>query len=151
MDEKKRNTYIAIAVVAALVISFLIPAENEVGRITSGHYFNVGIVKAKDRNTVTVRITEPVDSGYILVLQGKTDDFHVGQEVNIGYAYDGLFENTSQSVQVTYYKNGNLLMKFIRMFMPYFNNEWKIIDVQYDGGGIPSEPLLYYKRAERVP
>ena len=59
-----------------------------------------------------------------------------GQSIRIGYSKSGLYEDTSQKVEVAYFIDGNLLNDIIRMVFGSArraSDDLTIIDVKSDG------------------
>ncbi len=152
MDKSKRNRNIAIgiviAVIVVLVVCAFVPMSYWDDKISSGCYISEAVVadinKASTDQTMTVQLySESKPTNTTLLLQGDIPDkAHVGQQVDIGYSKEGLYEDTSQSVQVSYYVDGNVLMGFvvhgILQLRPAANS-LKIADLHSDGTA-----LTYY-------
>jgi hypothetical protein len=138
MEKSKRNTYIAVAVVAVLIISLLVPSDNTIGRISSGRLVNPGVVESIDssHSNTTIRLSAPAE-GYFFVIHGSPENYYVGQKVTVSLTHD-LFPFESQSVQVSYNKNENLFMRVFRSLWPIAADKKELVDV-YHEMGIPDK------------
>lgn len=153
MNLHKKHWYIIGAVVLVLVVSFLIPTEHWSSKIVSGRYVSEASIVDRTDDTIVVRLynmtadNNKIETETFLTLQGDVpSDTYLGQDVRIGYSYDGLYEDTSQSVQIAYYQKGNLFSALILPRIPILGwsdagTDLRIVDIQSDG------TLLSYNRA----
>jgi hypothetical protein len=141
MEKSKRNMYIVIAVVAAVVISFLIPMSYYDGSIPKGRAVSDGVIVSEADSSIIVQIYNASadgnsrPTGTYIVLQGDImDRAHEGQSVQIGYSKDGLYEDTSQKVAIAYEIDSNAFFWLLNKVMPFATaKDLKIIDLQSDG------------------
>lgn len=151
-DYRKTRTKVIIGIVVALVVCAFIPYSHWDTDIVSGRLVSEGTVVDRSADAIVVRLftmtesSDMVETGTFLVLQGNVpDSTYVGQRVRIGYSSsEGLYANPDQTVQVSYYIDGNLLSGFIwDSIFPFQSTETdlQIVDIQSDGS------LLAYNRA----
>ncbi|MEE0705445.1 MAG: hypothetical protein UCH28_03560 [Adlercreutzia sp.] len=146
----KRN--IVIAVVAALLLSIVIPMDHWDKKIPSQRYVSEGVVVSRESSsTIAVRLNSATqdgqwfETGTYLLLEGNIPNYvNAGQRVQVGYSAKGLYEDTSQKVVVSFYKHGNILTGAILPAISPFGSSTKddlqIVDIQSDGS-----PLAYSK------
>lgn len=138
MNKSKRNKYIAIAIIAAIVIGILIPSTYYVGSIPSGRYVSSAVIEDvdKSRNLIQVQlISNEKKTDTFLTLEGNLpSDCRIGQSVKIGYRSSGLYENTSQTIDAAFETKSNMILGLIHYIAPLETvYGLKIVNVQSDG------------------
>ena len=151
MEIKGDRFKIAVVVAFTIIASLMIPMERWSCSIVSGRYVSEARIVERDEDEIAVRLynmtadRSKLETNTFLILVGNVpSDAYVGQDIQIGYSYDGLYENTSQSVQVAYREDSNLFMWAVEKFIPFTSgaqDDLKIVDIQPDGA------LLSYNRA----
>ena len=125
---------VAIVVVVALVISFFIPVQQWDSRITSGRAISEATITQVSGDTITATIDGTATS---LTMKGNIPSHaKTGQSIRIGYSKNGLYEDTSQKVEVAYFIDGNLLNDIIHMVLGSArraSDDLTIVDVKSDG------------------
>lgn len=145
MDEPKdKRLLIAIGIVVALVVCLFIPYSHWDTDIVSGRLVSEGAIVERSDDAIAVRLytmtasNDMIETNTFLVLQGYIpDDAYTGQRVRIGYSSsDGLYANPDQTVQVSYYVDGNVLTGLILDWLIPFQSaktDLQIVDIQSDG------------------
>lgn len=142
-DSMKKKLAIGI-VVAILVLSLIIPMGYWSNPVTSGRYVSEGTIVDKDskNDTIVVRLysmtadNNMIETSTFLELKGDIpSDAHLGQDVRIGYSKRGLYEDTKQKVEVSFYTSGNLMTGFILpTILPFrTHKDYSIVNLQSDG------------------
>lgn len=145
MNWDDRRTKIAILVIVALVICWFIPYSYYKGKITSDRLVSAAEVVAIDDDAISVQLYSMTSSDNLirtntfLLLQGDIPNgVYIGQRALIGYSYSGgLYDNPSQSVQVSFYVDGNVLtgviLRIVNPFPGAGISTLKIADLLSDG------------------
>ena len=125
---------VAIIVVVALVISFFIPVQQWDSKITKGRAVSEATITQVSGDTITATLEGTATS---LTMKGNIPSHaKEGQSIRTGYSKSGLYEDTSQKVEVAYFIDGNLLNDIIRMVFGSArraSDDLTIIDVKSDG------------------
>lgn len=151
-NAQDKRPLIAIGVVVALVACFFIPYSHWDTDIVSGRLVSEGTIVERNDDAIAVRLytmtasNDMIETNTFLVLQGYIpDDAYTGQRVRIGYSSsDGLYANPDQTVQVSYYVDGNVLTGLILDWLIPFQSaetDLQIVDIRSDGS------LLAYNMA----
>ncbi len=151
-NAQDKRPLIAIGTVVALIVCLFIPYNHWDTDIVSGRLVSEGTIVERSDDAIAVRLytmtasSSMIETNTFLVLQGYIpDDAYTGQRVRIGYSSsDGLYANPDQTVQVSYYVDGNLLTGLILDWLIPFQStrtDLQIADIQSDGS------LLAYHRA----
>ncbi|WP_273384285.1 hypothetical protein [Enorma phocaeensis] len=151
-NAQDKRPLIAIGIVVALVACLFIPYSHWDTDIVSGRLVSEGTIVERNDDAIAVRLytmtasNNMIETNTFLVLQGYIpDDAYTGQRVRIGYSSsDGLYANPDQTVQVSYYVDGNVLTGLILdWFIPFQSakTDLRIVDIQSDGS------LLAYNMA----
>lgn len=149
---KDRRVLIGVAIAIALIVCLLIPYTHWDTDIVSGRLVSEGTIVERSDDAIAVRLytmtasNDMIETNTFLVLQGYIpDDAYTGQRVRIGYSSsDGLYANPDQTVQVSYYVDGNVLTGLILDWLIPFQSaetDLRIVDIQSDGS------LLAYNMA----
>lgn len=143
MTSKQKKVAI-IVVISALVVCWMIPAYHWDSSITSGRAVNEASIVEIDKSadSMTVRLfsatagDDKVETSTYLTLGGTIPEYaYLGERVMIGYSKDGLYADTKQNVEVSFFKKGNLVTAYLLPMIqidpaaPVFG----ITDVQSDG------------------
>ncbi|WP_102371464.1 hypothetical protein [Enorma phocaeensis] len=151
-NAQDKRPLIAIGIVVALVACLFIPYSHWDTDIVSGRLVSEGTIVERNDDAIAVRLytmtasNNMIETNTFLVLQGYIpDDAYTGQRVRIGYSSsDGLYANPDQTVQVSYYVDGNVLTGMILDWLIPFQSaktDLRIVDIQSDGS------LLAYNMA----
>ena len=151
-NAQDKRPLIVIGIIVALVVCLLIPYSHWDTDIVSGRLVSEGTIVERNDDAIAVRLytmtasSNMIETNTFLVLQGYIpDDAYMGQRVRIGYSSsDGLYANPDQTVQVSYYVDGNLLTGLILDWLIPFQSartDLQIVDIQSDGS------LLAYNMA----
>ena len=153
MDEiKGKRVLVGIGIALALAACLFIPYSHWDTDIVSGRLVSEGTIVECSDDAIAVRLytmtasDDMIETDTFLVLQGYIpDDAYTGQRVRIGYSSsDGLYANPNQTVQVSYYVDGNVLTGLILDWLIPFQSartDLQIVDIQLDGS------LLAYNMA----
>lgn len=153
MKETEKNKKIIIGiVVAALLLSLVIPVSYWSNPITSGRHVSEAVVVDKDTSarTLTLQLytmsTEKNGAETDTFIQVSGDipaGCHLGQRVRVGYSKDGLYEDVHQKVELSFFTSGNVMTGWILPRLSPFRaaEDYKIEDIASDG------TLLVYKVA----
>lgn len=143
---KEKRTMIIIAVFIALVAALCIPYSYWDTDIVSGRPVSEATIVDKGKDSIVVRLftmtssEEMIETGTFLLLEGYIpEEVHIGQRVRIGYSFDGLFECPTQSVQIAYFVDGNLLTGFfLKSIVPFQSaaTDLRIANIQSDGSSL---------------
>lgn len=145
MTDKQKK--IAIIVIFVLAICWMVPACHWDSIITSGRFVSEASIVEMDRSadSMTVRLynssadESKVETSTYLTLGGMIpEDAYMSERVMIGYSKDGLYADTKQTVEVSFFKKGNLITAYV---LPRIQTAtvdsaariFNIIDVQSDG------------------
>ena len=145
MTDKQKK--IAIIVIFVLAICWMVPACHWYSTITSGRFVSEASIVEMDRSadSMTVRLynssadESKVETSTYLTLGGMIpEDAYMSERVMIGYSKDGLYADTKQTVEVSFFKKGNLITAYV---LPRIQTAtvdsaariFNIIDVQSDG------------------
>ena len=145
MTDKQKK--IAIIVIFVLAICWMVPACHWDSTITSGRFVSEASIVEMDRSadSMTVRLynssadESKVETSTYLTLGGMIpEDAYMSERVMIGYSKDGLYADTKQTVEVSFFKKGNLITAYV---LPRIQTAtvdsaariFNIIDVQSDG------------------
>ena len=141
-EERSKKTTIAIIVIVVLMLSFIIPVKQWDCPITKGRSVSEATITQVGNGSITATINGTQTS---LTMSGNIPGHaQKGQSIRIGYSKSGLYEDTSQKVEVSYYVDGNLLGYVTHMVfggLRRASDDLKITNVRSDG------KLLYYYRA----
>ena len=116
MTDKQKK--IAIIVIFVLAICWMVPACHWDSTITSGRFVSEASIVEMDRSadSMTVRLynssadESKVETSTYLTLGGMIpEDAYMSERVMIGYSKDGLYADTKQTVEVSFFKKGNLI------------------------------------------
>ena len=151
-NAQDKRPLIAIGIVVALVACLFFFFSHWDTDIVSGRLVSEGTIVERNDDAIAVRLytmtasNNMIETNTFLVLQGYIpDDAYTGQRVRIGYSSsDGLYANPDQTVQVSYYVDGNVLTGLILdWFIPFQSakTDLRIVDIQSDGS------LLAYNMA----
>lgn len=152
MDDSTKKKLVIGIIIAVIVASLIIPMGYWSNSITSGRYVSEGTIVDKDTKsgTIVVRLysmtadNNMIETSTFLEIKGDIpSDAHLGQDVMIGYSKKGLYEDTKQKVELSFYTSGNLMTGFILpTIMPFrVIEDYTITNVQSDGS------LLVYNKA----
>ncbi|OUO19511.1 hypothetical protein [Collinsella sp. An307] len=146
-DAKAKNKWKSIIVIAviALLATFFIPMEHWSCKIVSGRYVSEASIIDRSDDAIAVRLynmtsgDDRIETNTFVVLEGNIpQDAHIGQDIRIGYSFDGLYDNPDQMVQVAYREKGSLFTGFILPLVPFFgssgtSDDLQVVDIQSDG------------------
>lgn len=152
MDNSSRKKLIISIIVVIVIVCLIIPMSYWSGSITSDRYVSEGVIVDKDSSadTIVVRLynmtsnNNKIETSTFVELKGDIpNDVCLGQNVMIAYSKKGLYEDTYQKVEVSFYTSGNLMTGLILpTIMPFHViQDYTIVNVQSDG------TTLVYNRA----
>ena len=153
VEAKHRRMAIIVIAAIALLATFFIPMEHWSCKIVSGRYVSEATIVDRSDGAIVVRLynmtsgDDKIETNTFIVLECNVpQDAYIGQDIRIGYSYDGLYDNPDQMVQVAYREKGSVFTGLILPLVPFFgsssvDDDLQVIDIQSDGS------MLTYNRA----
>lgn len=153
---ESKTPIVIVAVIAIIIVSALIPYKTWDHAPSPERYCVEGQVASIDGNTITVNIDtargenqNPTFLGAYVVLQGSVPDYcRTGQAVIISiHRGSSLFDKIDKSVEVSFYRDTNVLMGMIVPMVAPFRTDPSSLTLKelHPNGTL----LLYYGTRDR--